>query len=71
MDWVRIKNGNGTESYGHAHCAEAYNSAIDCGLDSGDCGEAACCFSRRYNREVSLAARAARMAAREAAKAQG
>lgn len=61
MTWVKIRNytvapGGREHRYGHASCAENYNEAIDCGIDRGDCGDAACCFSASYDVEQSNAA---------------
>lgn len=39
--WVNIKGGG----RGHRACLQAYNAAIQCGQDAGDCGDPACVFS--------------------------
>ena len=60
MSWIKIKNyqtGGREHRYGHAKCLDAYNEAIDCGIDRGDCGSPECCFSASYDVEVSNAAR--------------
>lgn len=72
MTWVKIKNRPDAahpHRYGHRACLEAFNEAIQYGINRGDCGDAACCFSSRYDVQVSVAAREARIAASDAAEA--
>lgn len=42
--WVKTSDG----ARGHRTCWENYNAAIDCGEESGDCGDPKCCFSEKY-----------------------
>lgn len=71
--WIRIKNRPDSKHayrYGHAKCLDAFNEAVEYGINRGDCGDKACCFSARYDVEHSNAAREARIAALDAAEAR-
>lgn len=42
--WVTTSKGK----RGHRQCWIDYNAAIECGQESGDCGDPRCCFSEKY-----------------------